>query len=154
MRPLLKLRHYSKFVVNYIKDLLRHHQVTSNLNKIKEGRRLLFTDQFFQIFDSVFVEAPISLNKELMAELDSIFPILKELAVDDCSMDHELFPEFLRRLDDKILLNDGSKAYHNALLDGIGECVANNPAAVISHWQQMYRAHLNSSSVVLTHLGN
>ena len=74
------------------------------------------------------------------------------MAIRDCSDDHELFPEFLRRLDDFLLLSNGPTNYKTELLTSLSQCVANNPEACISHWQQMYRAHLHSSSKLLCHL--
>jgi len=151
MRPLLRLRHYTRFVVSYLSGLLKMHASTINSANLAKGPRIIYPSQYFLIFDAIFNDAT-SLSKELQKEMMDQYPSIKTLAIGDCSADHELFPEFLRRLDDFLLLSNGPNSYKNELLVSLSQCVANNPDACISHWQQMYRAHLHSSSLLLCHL--
>ena len=75
----------------------------------------------------------------------------------DCSNDHELFPELLRRLAEVVEdkeENNGSKfsnAYEDELLSLLLQSAVNCKAA-LSHWQQMYRSYLPASAAFLKHL--
>ena len=151
MRPLLKLRHYTRFVVSYLSGLLKLHATAINSASLAKGPRIIYPSQYFLMFDAIFNDSS-SLSKEIQKEMMEQYPTIKKLAIGDCSVDHELFPEFLRRLDDFLLLSNGPNGYKNELLVSLSQCVANNPDACISHWQQMYRAHLHSSSILLCHL--
>ena len=166
MRPLLRLKNYTRHVVSYLIKLLDHHQATT-----VQGR-ILYPPQFFAILDTVFLESQ-GLNKDIQKDLTSVFPAVKVrlssrnfeylnncnlfrqgLSIGDCSIDHELFPEFLRRISDWFLLENKSESYRSILTDCIVECLCNNPLAVISHWQQMYRSHFSASAFVLQQIGN
>ena len=110
MRPLLRLRHYSRFVVTYLSGLLKLHSSTINSGSWAKGPRILYPAQFFAIFDAIFTESS-ALSKDLQKEMLDQYTTIKMLAIGDCSDDHELFPEFLRRLDDFLLLSNGPKGY-------------------------------------------
>ena len=151
MRPLIRLRHYSRFVVNYLSGLLEAHSASINSGNWAKGPRILYPSQFFMLFDAIFTEAS-TLPKELQASLFNQYHTIKKLAIGDCSADHELFPEFLRSLDDFLVLQHGASSYKHELLTCLSQCIANNPEACISHWQQMYQAHLNPSATLLHYL--
>jgi len=40
------------------------------------------------------------------------------------------------------------------MTDCVAECLANNPLAVASHWQQQYRSHFTSSAYILDQLAS
>merc|ERR550532_3851138 len=151
MRPLLKLRHYTRFVVSYLSGLLKLHATAINSASLAKGPRIAYPAQYFLIFDTIFNDGT-SVTKDMQKELMDSYPTIKKLAIGDCSADHELFPEFLRRLDDFLLLSNGPTNYKNELLNNLSQCYANNPMACVSHWQQMYRAHIHSSSLLLRYL--
>jgi len=151
MRPLLRLKNYTRFVVTYLSGLLKMHVSYINSSNFAKGPRIAYPAQYFLIFDTIFNDGT-SISKDMQKELMDSYPVVKKLAIGDCSTDHELFPEFMRRLDDFLLLPNGANNYKNELLNNMAECFANNPMACVSHWQQMYRAHLHSSSVLLRYL--
>jgi len=151
MRPLLRLKNYTRFVVSYISGLLKMHSSHINSANFSKGPRIAYPAQFFLIFDTLFSEGT-GIAKEMQKELMDSYPTIKKIAIGDCSTDHELFPEFMRRLDDFLLLPNGSTNYKNELLSNLSQCFANNPMACVSHWQQMYRAHIHSSSLLLRYL--
>lgn len=153
MRPLLRLRHYTRFVVSYLSGILKMHSTVINSGNLAKGPRIIYPTQYFLMFDAIFHDAT-SIQKDLQKELMDQYAMIKKLAIGDCSADHELFPEFLRRLDDFLLLSNGPNNYKNELLSTLLQCVANNPTACISHWQQMYRAHFHSSSILLHYLND
>jgi len=148
MRPLLRFKNYSKHVVSYLSQIWDEHNQTPS-----GGGRLIYSTQFFSIIDALFQESA-HLNKELQKEIVSVYPAVKAVSIGDCSIDHELFPEFLRRLSDWYFLENRSEDYRSILTDCMAECVANNPIAVVSHWQQMYRSHFVSSGYLLQQLGS
>ncbi len=87
------------------------------------------------------------------------------VSVGDCASDHELFPEFLRRLSAQkqreasagdaapaASSNPVEVALREECLHSMSQCLANNPAAV-RHWQQMYASHLAASADLLAYLG-
>ena len=127
------------------------HSSVINSGNLAKGPRIIYPTQYFLMFDAIFNDAT-SITKELQKELMDQYAMIKKLAIGDCSADHELFPEFLRRLDDFLLLSNGPNNYKNELLSSLLQCVANNPTACVSHWQQMYRAHFHSSSILLRNL--
>jgi len=150
MRPLLRFKNYSKHVVSYLTQIWNEHQQTT---KQGGGARLIYSSQFFNIFDAIFQDS-MHINKDLQKELTSVYADVKAVSIGDCSIDHELFPEFLRRLSDWYFLSENrSEEYRSILVDCVSECVSNNPMAVISHWQQMYRSHFVSSGYILQQLG-
>ena len=150
MRPLLRLRHYSRFVVSYLNELLHLHSSAISSGSFSRGPRILYPSQYFLIFDAIFIDG-LSLPKDLQKDMVAQYPSIKKLSIGDCSFDHELFPEFLRRLEDLLLCN-GATNYKIELLTCLFQCVANNPDACIFHWQQMYKANLHSSSKLLCYL--
>ena len=151
MRPLLRLRHYTRFVVTYLSGLLKIHASIISSGNLSKGPRVIYPSQYFLMFDTIFNEAT-TISKESQKELLEQYPTIKKLAIGDCSTDHELFPEFLRRLDDFLQLSNGPTNYKSEILASLSQCVANNPIACVSHWQQMYRANFYSSSLLLGYL--
>jgi len=78
----------------------------------------------------------------------------KALAIGNCDADHELFPEFLRRLEPSLTASPAQPALQTEILTCLEQCLVGGSAkAALSHWRQMYRAHLPSSARLLQHLG-
>ena len=71
MKPLLRLKHYSRHVVTYITGIWANHQTPKTLDK-----RVLYAQHFFDIFDAMFNESS-NLSKELQKELQSVFQVVK-----------------------------------------------------------------------------
>ena len=84
MLPVLTMKNYSRFVVEYLSGLLAHHSA-----RVKSGKRIIFPRQLFLFFDALFATAG-SLNKELQAELQRQYDALKALSIGDCSDNHEV----------------------------------------------------------------
>jgi len=153
MRPLLRLKHYSRHVVTYLTGIWKEHPAQS---KKSMENRVLYAQQFFGIFDAMFTESS-HLNKDLLKEFQSVFPIVKAASIGDCSVDHELFPNFLQRLSNLSVTLDKTDEADNCkklMTDCMAECLANNPMAVVSHWQQLYRSHFAASAHVLNQFGS
>lgn len=94
LSELVQYRNYSRFVTDYLAGLLDHHS-----ERVRKGGRVLFSGQFFKIFDVVFGTAAFpNLGRQYKARLLELYPVVKAVSVGDCKEDHELFPEFLRRL--------------------------------------------------------
>ncbi len=81
---LLPLKHYSRFVVDYLGGLLDHHgDRVRKLSKDPKsggggGGRLLYSGQFFKIFDVIFNTAAFpNLNKQYKARLLELYPVIK-----------------------------------------------------------------------------
>merc|ERR1719447_2160950 len=69
MLPVMTMKHYSKFVVNYIIELMQIHKITE----------------------------ATKINKEYARNLKQHYPALRAICVAGCS-NHEMFPELLPRL--------------------------------------------------------
>eukprot|EP00095_Tigriopus_kingsejongensis_P002337 maker-scaffold868_size86715-snap-gene-0.23 protein:Tk02337 transcript:maker-scaffold868_size86715-snap-gene-0.23-mRNA-1 annotation:"hypothetical protein L798_09076" len=147
MLPLISLKNYSRFVVDYIRDLIKLHK-----SKIVSGKvKLLYTSQYFKILDAIFVNAPAGLNKDFQAVLLDQYPAIKTVSVGDCSQDHELFAEFLRRLN--VTCQEPEKypeKYQDELLACLQSCLLKSKAAW-THWQQAYITFLPASADLLMH---
>ena len=88
MKPLIRLKHYSRHVVSYITGIWEHHPgATKSLDN-----RVLYPSHFFAIFDAMFSESSSNISKDLQKEFQSVFPLVKAASIGDCSLDHELFP--------------------------------------------------------------
>jgi hypothetical protein len=80
--------------------------------------------------------------------------LFQSLSVGDCDNDHELFPEFLRRLETSLTASSAQPALQAEALLCLEQCLTGGSAkAALSHWRQMYRAYLPSSARLLNHLG-
>ena len=68
MRPLLRLRHYTRFVVTYLSGLLKIHASIINSGNLSKGPRVIYPSQYFLMFDTIFNEAT-TISKESQKEL-------------------------------------------------------------------------------------
>ena len=84
MLPVLTMKNYSRFVVEYLSGLLAHHSA-----RVKSGKRVIFARQLFLFFDALFATAN-NLNKELQTELQKQYDALKTISIGDCSDNHEV----------------------------------------------------------------
>ena len=74
MTDFLTYKHYSRFVVDYLCGLLFHHQ--SKIREKKLPGRIIYTDRFVRVLDTVFVTAQ-GLNKDMQNKLASQYPLVK-----------------------------------------------------------------------------
>ena len=90
MLPLITMRHYSKFVVDYITVLLAVHNITKDTMMNKP---VMDISNFNTVQDTVFVVSS-QMNKEHARSLREVYPALRAICVAGCK-NHELFPELL-----------------------------------------------------------
>jgi hypothetical protein len=93
MLPVITMRHYTKFVVDYLAALLAEHNISpaTQLNK-----PVMDIANFITVQDMVFVVSS-TINKEQAKALQSLYPSLKAIALAGCR-NHELLPALLPRL--------------------------------------------------------
>ena len=80
MLPMLTMKHYSRFIVDYLAGLTSAHEtrISKLIAKRDQLRRSLYPNQFFQCFDAIFISAPTyALNKELQNTLVKQYPTIK-----------------------------------------------------------------------------
>ena len=155
------MRHYSKFVVHYLVQLLEQHKVTETTMMNKP---VVDLTNFITIQDTVFIVAN-QINKEyaryfqhylqqylilsvciVTRTLRQYYPALRAICVAGCK-NHEMFPELLPRLStlsmpDQVL----------DTLDLLASCLASTPAAMV-HWHQQYTSNLTQSAQLIQYLG-
>jgi len=141
MLPVMTMRHYSKFVVDYLTTLLATHNISpaTSLNK-----PVMDIPNFITVQDAVFILSN-QMNKEHARSLKELYPSLRAIAVAGCK-NHELFPALLARLSsistpDQVL----------DTLDLLATCLAASPAAQV-HWHKSYISHLSESGQLLQYL--
>merc|ERR1719158_2082306 len=141
MIPVITMRHYSKFVVHYLVQLLEQHKVTETTMMNKP---VVDLTNFITIQDTVFIVAN-QINKEYARTLRQYYPALRAICVAGCK-NHEMFPELLPRLStlsmpDQVL----------DTLDLLASCLASTPAAMV-HWHQLYTSNLTQSAQLIQYL--
>jgi len=141
MLPLITMKHYTKFVVDYLEALLTTHNITTAtvLNK-----PVMDIPNFLTVQDTVFIVST-QMNKEMARSLKSLYPALRTIATAGCK-NHELFPELLSRL--------GNLAMPDQVVDTLellSICLTATPAALV-HWHKAYTSHLPQSGQLLQYL--
>lgn len=141
MLPVMTMRHYSKFVVEYLSALLAAHSVTptTSLNK-----SVMDIPNFLTVQDSVFIQSN-QMNKEYARQLKDLYPRMRAIAVAGCK-NHELFPALLGRL-----ANLSTPDQMMDTLELLATCLSVSPAALV-HWHKLYISHLNESGQLLQYL--
>jgi len=141
MLPVITMKHYTKFVVDYLASLLATHNITKAtvLNK-----PVMDIPNFLTVQDTVFIVST-QINKEYAKTLRDLYPALRAIAVAGCK-NHELFPELLGRL--------GNLAMPDQVVDTLellSICLTATPAAMV-HWHKAYTSHLPQSGQLLQYL--
>lgn len=141
MLPLLTMKHYTKFVVDYLAALLATHNISpaTQMNK-----PVMDIANFITVQDTFFVVSN-SINKEHAKALKNLYLSLKNIALAGCR-NHELFPALLPRL-----ANMSSPDQVLDTLDVLATCLAATPAAKV-HWHKAYITHLGESGQLLNYL--
>lgn len=141
MLPVLNLRHYTKFVVEYLEALISVHNITP---ATCPNRPSMDISSFLVLQDSVFVGSG-TVNKELGKQLRGLYPCVRAMALAGCK-DPDLFPALLDRLS---LVNMPDLVLDT--LAGLAECLAASPAATVQ-WHRAYTSHLPASGQLLNYL--
>ena len=143
MLPVISFKHYQKFIVSYLAELLSLHHITE---ATKMNKPVVDISNFLTIQDSVFVVCS-QMNKEHSKVLRDHYPALRAICVAGCK-NHELFPELLGRL--------GSVTMPDQVLDTLallGECLLANTKVSLVHWHRLYTSHLDQSSQLIQFIG-
>lgn len=166
MLPVLTLRHYTKYVVDYLAALLATHGVTPDTQLSKP---VMDISNFLTVQDAVFVVSS-TINKDCARALAGLYPSLRALALGGCR-NHEIFPALLPRLatlssqDQVIVVVIVSLRRLVVMimlmmmvlqvvdsLEVLATCLAGTAAARV-HWHQTYTSHLAQSGQLLHYLG-
>ena len=141
MSDLLTYKSYSRFVINYLSELLNKHS-----SGIGKRDRVLSTDQFVSIFKSIFINGEL-LNKELQQTLFKQYPPIKQLALNTEGGDHDIFPAFIR-----LVCKEGmSDKAVNETLNVLKANLSYNKAA-LHHWRRTYTSFIPESAKLLGYL--
>jgi len=141
MLPVLTLRHYTKYVVDYLAALLATHGVTPDTQLSKP---VMDISNFLTVQDAVFVVSS-TINKDCARALAGLYPSLRALALGGCR-NHEIFPALLPRL---ATLSSQDQVVDS--LEVLATCLAGTAAARV-HWHQTYTSHLAQSGQLLHYL--
>jgi len=141
MLPVVTLKHYTKYVVDYLGALLAAHNISTGtqLNKPVMDISNLVTVQ-----DTVFIVAQ-GINKEHARSLMKLYPALRNIALAG-ARNHELFPALLPRL-----ANLSTPELVLDTLEILCMCLVACPAATV-HWHKLYTSHLDQSGQLLNYL--
>lgn len=141
MLPVLNLRHYTKYVVDYLAALLSLHNVTPDS---RPNRPAMDISSYLTLLDNVFVVSG-NINKEMAKQLRALYPTLKAVSLAGCK-DPELFPALMDKLEaanmpDMVL----------DILETLVECLAASTAALVM-WHKSYTSHLAASGQLLNYI--
>eukprot|EP00092_Neocalanus_flemingeri_P036346 GFUD01039569.1.p1 GENE.GFUD01039569.1~~GFUD01039569.1.p1 ORF type:complete len:658 (+),score=187.25 GFUD01039569.1:206-2179(+) len=141
MLPVITMKHYTKFVVDYLATLLSTHNITKTtvLNK-----PVMDIPNFLTVQDTVFIVST-QINKDCARSLKDQYPALRAIAVAGCK-NHEMFPELLGRLANLSMPDQVVDT-----LDLLAICLTATPAALV-HWHKAYTSHLPQSGQLLQYL--
>lgn len=141
MLPLLSMKHYTKFVVEYISTLLSTHAVTENTVLSKPVMDL---NNFVTVQDTVF-QVSNQINKDLGRQLRETYPRLRAAALTGYN-NHEILPTIM----DKMKHQNMPEQVLDSL-DIMARSLLGSPAALV-HWHKLYTSHLNQSGQLLQYV--
>jgi len=141
MLPVITLRHYSKFCVDYLSVLLETHNISP---KTSMNKPVMDIQNFTTVQDAVFILSN-QMNKDHARKLKELYPSLRAIAVAGCK-NHELFPVLLTRLSN---MNTPDQVLDT--LELLAICLTASPAAMV-HWHKSYISNLNESGQLLQYL--
>lgn len=157
MLPVITMRHYTKFVVDYLAALLAAHNITpaTQINK-----PVMDVSNFLTLQDTVFVVSA-GMHKDQAKALLALYPSIKAIALAGCK-NHEILPALLPRLEHmaspqqvhRLLLVPLLLPLPQVLdtLEALTSCLVASPAAVV-HWHKAYTSHLGPSGQLLSYIG-
>merc|ERR1719270_1419386 len=141
MLPVMTMKHYSKFVVNYIIELRQIHKITE---ATKMNKPVVDLQNFITIQDAVFIVSN-QINKEYARNLKQHYPALRAICVAGCS-NHEMFPELLPRLSTVTMPDQMLDT-----LELLSQCLVSTQAAIV-HWHKLYTSNLAQSAQLIQYL--
>ena len=127
MLPVISFKHYQKFIVSYLVELLKVHHITENT---KMNKPVVDISNVLTIQDSVFIVSS-QMNKEHSKTLRDQYPALRAICVAGCK-NHELFPELLSRLS-TVSMPDQVKD----TLELLCQCLVSNSEVPLVHWHKL-----------------
>jgi len=141
MLPLITMKNYTKFVVEYLSAIFSKHQVTEKSVFTKPTMDL---KDFHLVQDLVFGSS-VQLNREYGRQLRDVYPQLRAFALNGFN-NHEIFPSMMERVKDQNLPDQVIDS-----LDIMAHCLVASPAALV-HWHKLYTSHLAESGQLLQYL--
>lgn len=143
MLPLLTMKHYTKFVVDYLQVLLDTHTITPETVLSKP---VMDIPNLNTLQDTVFVTAG-QINKDCGRQLVDLYPRLRAAALAGCR-NHEIFLNFMQRMKHQNMPDQCLDS-----LDILSRSLLGSPAALV-HWHKLYTSHLSQSGQLLQYLEN
>jgi len=143
MLPLLTMKHYTKFVVEYLVALLDQHTITADTLLAKPTMDL---PNFITVQDTVFIVSG-QINKEYGRQLREAYPRLQAAALAG-ARNHEIFPVLM----DKLKTSNSPDQVLDCL-EILSKCLVSTPAASV-HWHKLYIYHLSESGQLLNYLAD
>jgi len=141
MLPLLSMKNYTKFIVDYLSTILSVHQAMGNNLSTKQALDL----KDFNLIQDVVFGSVTQITKDCGRLLRELYPQLKVFAL-GAHDNHEIFPNIMERIKHQDI--------QDQLLDSL-DIMANtliaSPAALV-HWQRLYTSHLAESSELLNYI--
>jgi len=139
MLPVISFKHYQKFIVSYLAELLSLHHITE---ATKMNKPVVDISNFLTIQDSVFVVCS-QMNKEHYRTLRELYPSLRTICLAGFK-NHELFPELLSRLSTMSMPDQVEDT-----LELLGQCLMANTEVSLVHWHKLYTSHLPQSAQLI-----
>jgi len=142
MVPLITMKHYTKFVVDYLTNLLDEHNITATT---KVDRPAVDITNFLTLQDTVF-NVSGQIHSLQAKHLNQQYPRLKNVCLGGYS-NHELFPAVMEKL-------DSQSHFPNQVLDSLdilSNCLIKSQAALV-HWQKLYISQLAESCQLLQYI--
>jgi len=139
MLPVISFKHYQKFIVSYLAELLSLHHITE---ATKMNKPVVDISNFLTIQDSVFVVCS-QMNKEHYRTLRELYPSLRTICLAGFK-NHELFPELLSRLSTMSMPDQVEDT-----LEVLGQCLMANTEVSLVHWHKLYTSHLPQSAQLI-----
>jgi hypothetical protein len=137
MLPLIELKHYSKYIVKYLIDLIKNADGGS-----------LTREQYVMLLESIFSNKK-NFPNDLKQELISISPNLKFFLFG--SLKSEAFHSSLEFYLKKITTND-SYLLQECLCDVIIQGL-NRDQSSLDHWSKIYVKNIAPSAILLEYIG-
>lgn len=134
--PLLEMKNYSRFVVQYLLDLLSRKYDDS-----------ISRDEFLLILDTIYSNKknfPTDLKEELSKKIANV----KELLFKN---NKEKYHSYIEVLLKKIITNS-NKPYQSYICDVLVEIFVKD-ATTLSTWNKVYAKNVAASSILLRHIG-
>lgn len=138
MLPLVEMKNYSRYVIQYLTSLVKHH------NKMH-----INADQYLLILDVAFANYknfPNDLRQEMQKTTSHLEAMLMQ------NIDFQKYHTFIEPLLKKLLSNN-SKKYRDEINKVLTTCLTKDQTAC-GAWSKLYTKYLQQSAILLNYLGN